>query len=124
MNRINRRLLNLETSSAFRAKTRSEPDRRAQLRDEILRHAEELGEDHAGEIRSELSELGPVGLCQAAVRGWLAEHGWAETDTYRFAGMMAAALEIRTDERQVHIARQQLVSFLLERFREGKARLR
>jgi hypothetical protein len=93
-----------------------EPGRRAQLRDEILRRAEELDEDHARKIRSELAELGPVGLWQATVRGWLAEHGRARTDTYRFAAIMVGALEVGTDERQVRKAREEVVSFLLERF--------
>ena len=121
---IDRRLQSLEKLFADRLGNAGLPDRRAQLRDEILRRAEELDKDSARELRSELADLGSYGLWAAVVRGWLAENGWVESDTYRFAAMIARALEIGTDERYVDIARQQVVSFVLERFREGKTRLR
>jgi hypothetical protein len=81
---------------------------------EILRRAEELDQAHAREIRAKLAELGPLGLWAAVVRGWLAEHGWVESDTLSFAETMAHAVDASADERRVRVAQEQIESFLLD----------
>jgi hypothetical protein len=87
----------------------------------MFRRADDLDADLARELRVDLDRYGPVRLWSAVVRGWLNDDGWAETDTYRFAGTMAGALALEpTKEGMVRIAQREVCSFVLDRFRNGQ----
>ena len=90
----------------------------AEFRDELLAQAEQQGATSVAEIGAELERIGPSGLWLKAVRGYLSDHGFVQSEKESFAETMARALGINTDELRVCIAQNRIGSALLERFRE------
>jgi hypothetical protein len=96
----------------------------AELRNDLLRQAEQRGEPPVAALKEELEQLGPLGLWREAARGYLSDHGFIQSGNESLAQTMARALGIDTDELRVWIAESRIGTALLERFREPEKHYR
>ena len=121
MKAISRRLANLEEVFAPVVESEDRWGSMAEFRDDLLRQAEQRGEQPLAELREELEQLGPLGLWRETARGYLSDHGFTQSEKESFAETMARALGIDTDELRACIADNRIGAALLERFGENKA---
>jgi hypothetical protein len=117
MKTISKRLHKLETLFAPRVAEDADWGAMTDARDQILRLVEPRGQAAVAEMNRQLDALGPHGLWLAAVRGYLADHGFVQTGDESFAETMASAGQ-GTDQLRVRIAQGQIGSGLLLRFEE------
>ncbi len=117
MKTISRRLQKLESVLAPQAIEENAWGSMVSFRDELLRRADREGEAHAVSIGQKLDELGPHGLYCELVRSFLAHHEIVERGDESFAETIARALGIDTGDLSALIARGQMGSALLDRFR-------
>jgi hypothetical protein len=88
----------------------------AEVRDELLRFAEQRGES-VSELKEELEAMGPLRLWTEVARGILKDHGFEQEPSESFAQTMARALGINTDELRVHMDHGTLGRALANRFK-------
>jgi hypothetical protein len=98
MNTITRRLLKLEQAFAPPASIADVWGSLASTRHAILGIAESTRQSSLAEVRTELDELGPIGLWQELVRKLLADRGLFQRSDESFAQTVARALKIDIDE--------------------------
>ena len=118
MRTIDRRLVKLERIFARVADSGTVWGSMAKFRDRLLQLAEHSGASTIAAFREELERLGPAGLWLEAARGYLSDHGFAQSGNESLAQTMARALGISTHELKVCIAQDRIGPTLLDRFRE------
>ena len=118
MRTIDRRLVKLEKIFARVADSGNVWGSMVEVRDRLLKLAEQRGEPHVAQLREELEQLGPLGLWREAARGYLSDHGFIQTGNESLAATMARALGLTTHELRNCIAENRIGTALLDRFRE------
>ena len=118
MKGISKRLAKLETVFARVAKSEDMWGSMVEVRERLLKLAEQRGEPHVAQLREELEQLGPLGLWREAARGYLSDHGFIQTGNESLAATMARALGLTTHELRNCIAENRIGTALLDRFRE------
>jgi hypothetical protein len=98
MKAISRRLAKLEKVFAPVVESEDTWGSMAEIRDDLLRQAEQRGEPSVAELREELEQLGPLGLWRETTRSYLSDHGFVQSEKESFAETMARALGINTDQ--------------------------